>query len=468
MKVNYTSMLVLGFLVASAASLAYAADQAAVSPAGVEPSPSVMPQHLPHGHSDSASADTPKSDIKLKKGAKLYVDNCSICHGDRGDGNTRARGGMRPPPRDFTTIESALELSRERMIASVTNGRPGTGMMAHKDRMTTQEIETVVDFVRSNFMRTPDAEDVVVKNIEGRKIYNKNCSVCHGDKGNTAIWARSGLNPPPRDFTAPQSRQELTRERMIHSVTNGRPGTGMMPFKTKLQSNQIEAVVDYIREAFIRPGQPVAGSSVAAMDPAQLRILPQDANHARMRTGDAGPARSLVSPQRAPATDPHANMRPRTATADPHAGMPMAPAAGVMTMPAVMDADMSLPMPGGLKGDKEAGRRFFMSNCFTCHGVTGEGNGPRAHFNIPRPRNFTSEETRRSFNRVRLFDSITNGKVGTVMPAWSKVLTPQQIADVAEFVFIEFIYSGKDAGEATPSSDKDAGEKLTKDKKKAS
>ena len=80
-----------------------------------------------------------------------------------------------------------------------------------------------------------------------------------------------------------------------------------------------------------------------------------------------------------------------------------------------------------------------MNNCFTCHGVTGEGNGPRASFNIPRPRNFTSEESRRVFNRERLFKSISNGKVGTVMPAWARVLTPQQIANVAEFVFQAFI-----------------------------
>ena len=103
---------------------------------------------------------------------------------------------------------------------------------------------------------------------------------------------------------------------------------------------------------------------------------------------------------------------------------------------------MSLPVPNGLKGDLAWGRTFYMANCFACHGVTGEGDGPRAYFNIPRPRNFTSEAARQVLNRPRIFDSITKGRSGTVMPAWGKVLTPQQIAGLTEFVFQAFIQPG--------------------------
>ncbi|MFV2055530.1 MAG: cytochrome c [Thiohalomonadales bacterium] len=439
--------------------------------------------------------------MKLRKGARVYVEYCRICHGDKGDGQTRARGGLRPPPRNFTTVEAALELNEERMLKSVAEGRPGTGMIAHKDRLSKQEIVDVVDFIRSSFMRTPNKNDVLVKNIAGRKIYTKNCSVCHGDSGSTAVWARSGLNPPPRDFTAPESAKVLTRERMIKSVTEGRPGTGMMPFTRKLDEKQIAQVVDYIREVFLGKAK-VAGNSFS---PDAMKVLPQDSNHARMRQGGGMPAmqrppmapkppaeaKSMPSVSR-PSADPHANMPMMAAPtnnpvpyADPHAGgglpkpMPAAP------LPAIVDADMSLPMPGGLIGDTQAGREFFLGNCFTCHGVTGKGNGPRAHFNTPRPRNFTTAEAGRIFNRVRLFDSITNGRVGTVMPSWSKVLTPQQIANVAEFVFQEFISKGgakgasREGGEGKAKDSANEGEKGSKaapkktseksaDKKKAS
>lgn len=109
----------------------------------------------------------------------------------------------------------------------------------------------------------------------------------------------------------------------------------------------------------------------------------------------------------------------------------------VQSVPTV--SDMTLPMPLGLKGDTEKGRIFFMGNCFTCHGVKGDGNGPRAYFITPPPRNFLLETSRQRLNRPALFEAITNGRIGTNMPAWGKVLNNQEIANVAEFVFQDFI-----------------------------
>ena len=90
--------------------------------------------------------------------AAVYLKNCSICHGDNGDANTRAQSGMFPKPRDFTTAQAAIELTRERMIKSVTEGRPGTAMVGHKGRLTPQQIEGLVDYIRSNFMQISTAE----------------------------------------------------------------------------------------------------------------------------------------------------------------------------------------------------------------------------------------------------------------------------------------------------------------------
>jgi mono/diheme cytochrome c family protein len=366
-------------------------------------------------------------------GAKVYAENCAICHGDSGDGNTRAQSSLRPPPRNFTTVAAALELTRERMIHSVTLGRPGTGMMAHKDRLTEAEIEAVVDYIRGKFMTFPEDKggQELVKHVEGEKIYSKYCSVCHGDKGNTAVWAKSGLNPQPRDFTTAQARKDLTRERMITSVTDGRPGTAMMPHKDKLSAKEIGQVVDYIRVAFM--SGPVAVESQIQPEIAAHLNLPQ-AVSPRMQGHPQMPGFSL--PESTPSPSARANPHQQ----DPHQGAYPGGVTG-MTAPMgpVASVDMNVPMPKGLRGNVQHGRKFYMNNCFTCHGVNGDGNGPRAHFNTPRPRNFTSEASRRMLNRERIFNSITNGKVGTVMPAWGKVLDDQQIANIAEFVFTAFI-----------------------------
>lgn len=125
--------------------------------------------------------------------------------------------------------------------------------------------------------------------------------------------------------------------------------------------------------------------------------------------------------------------------AQPVAAPPVAVPARAGAQSATAVADMSLPMPQGLKGDPDKGRIFFMGNCFTCHGIKGDGEGPRAYFITPPPRNFLLETSRQRLNRPVLFEAISNGRLGTNMPAWSKVLGNQEIADVAEFVFQNFI-----------------------------
>ncbi len=405
-----------------------------------------------------AAATTASGEKDTIDSAKIYTDNCSICHGDKGDGNTRAQGSLRPPPRNFTTASAATELARERMIHSVMYGRPGTGMMAHKDRLSDAEIEAVVDYIRDNFMILPEDKQSqqLIQHVDGEKIYAKHCSVCHGDKGTTAIWARSGLNPQPRDFTTAQAREELTRERMILSVANGRPGTAMMPHKDKLSEKEIEQVVEYIRVAFMSGPvavEPQTQPGIAAHQNLPERTSPRMQGHPQM------PGFSV------PGSTPSTAMRSNPHQRDPHQGPHTGGFPG-MTAPIgpVVDVDMSVPMPKGLKGNVEEGRKFYMGNCFACHGVQGDGNGPRAHFNTPRPRNFTSDASRRMLNRERLFNSITHGKVGTVMPAWGKVLDDQQIANVAEFVFTAFIQA-KDAQAGSDNSGKN--QQVSLNKKKA-
>jgi mono/diheme cytochrome c family protein len=85
----------------------------------------------------------------------------------------------------------------------------------------------------------------------GRAVYAEHCRVCHGERGDGQTFAANVLDPPPRNFTAEPSRRELTRQRMLHSVTHGRKGTAMMPWQTNLTPEQIRAVVAFIRAEFM-------------------------------------------------------------------------------------------------------------------------------------------------------------------------------------------------------------------------
>lgn len=309
----------------------------------------------------------------------LYRDHCAVCHGENGDGNTHVRRGLHPPPRDFTTQEAVADLGRERMIEAVREGRTATAMVAWKSRLSDSEIEAVVDYIRLRFMPGTISD----RSRRGKSIYTQTCAVCHGDQGRGALWGQSSLNPPPRDFTSAAARRELSRARMIAAVSHGRPGTAMAAFGGQLNPADIEAVVDYVQTTFM------------------------DRRNVAAKTG---------------AVNDETGTRP--------------PGSGVQTNNA---ENTPLPMPNGLRGNAQIGKAFYLQNCTACHGTQGDGKGPRAAFIFPKPRNFQHPNSRMTYTRPVLFRAIKDGVAGREMPAWGKVLSDEQIAHVAEYVYLAFI-----------------------------
>ena len=193
---------------------------------------------------------------ETRAGEYIFRNYCSVCHGDHGDGQSRAREGLDPPPRNYTTPESAIELTRDRMIYSVTNGRPGTAMIAWGSELSPKEIENVVDYIRTTFMKLgsqtnaphPLPSDKLLAS-RGGVLYMQACAMCHGETGARDTTGR--MQPPPRDFTLPAVQAELTRSRMIASITNGRPGTAMHGYGSQFSKADIEAMVDFISEAYM-------------------------------------------------------------------------------------------------------------------------------------------------------------------------------------------------------------------------
>ena len=92
----------------------------------------------------------PTSEVSL--GKKIYHDRCEVCHGSQGDGKTFAANVLFPPPKNFRAESTKNELPRERMIRSVTRGRSGTAMMPWESILSKQEIHSVVNYIRKNFM----------------------------------------------------------------------------------------------------------------------------------------------------------------------------------------------------------------------------------------------------------------------------------------------------------------------------
>lgn len=222
--------------------------------------------------------------------------------------------------------------------------------------------------------------------IQPAVLYHNYCSVCHGDKGDGRSRASNSLSPPPYDFTSAKARSEQSRDRIIAFVSNGKPGTAMVAWKTQLSEREIAALADYVYTTFVQ-GAPAAAAA------------------------------GQISGTRA-----HGG---RETAAAPRAA-----------------ADLSLPFPKSLKGNADRGRAFYDANCATCHGRAGDGKGPRAYFINPKPRDFREPGFRALANRPMLFAAVSLGRNGTEMPAWNTVLDDQQIANVSEYVFQSFILTG--------------------------
>ena len=225
---------------------------------------------------------------------------------------------------------------------------------------------------------TADADE----SIDAERIYQESCSVCHGDDGRGAVWGQASLSMPPRNFRTAESRQELTRERMIASVIAGRPGTPMPGFGTQLSIPEVMAVVDWVRGEFMTPEESRPASPQGPRLPGNTEYGP---------IGQPQPQQVL---------------------------------------------------PEDFAGDPGSGALLYAENCVACHGANGGGDGPRAYFIFPKPRNFRDPATRDYLSRRNLYNGIKFGVVGKEMPAWGKVLSDGQIADLTEYVYRQFIAAG--------------------------
>ena len=89
--------------------------------------------------------------VSSTDGPFLYHEYCSVCHGDNGDGNSRAKNSFARPPLNFRSKE-ASGFTRDYMVSIVRDGKKGTAMVGWKRQLTDESIGSVVDHVRERFM----------------------------------------------------------------------------------------------------------------------------------------------------------------------------------------------------------------------------------------------------------------------------------------------------------------------------
>lgn len=79
-----------------------------------------------------------------------------------------------------------------------------------------------------------------------------------------------------------------------------------------------------------------------------------------------------------------------------------------------------------------AGADVFKTNCESCHGPQGHGDGPAGAALDPQPKNLA--ELQATATDDYLYWRVNTGKEGTSMVAWKGVLTDDQIWQVVAFI----------------------------------
>jgi cytochrome c oxidase cbb3-type subunit III len=91
----------------------------------------------------------------------------------------------------------------------------------------------------------------------GEKLFQANCSFCHGGDGTGKNWIGQFMEPKARDlsqYTSLTMPAPLLRQR----IREGLPGTSMPAWGSVFDAAEIEAVAAYVSRAFFKPGAAAA------------------------------------------------------------------------------------------------------------------------------------------------------------------------------------------------------------------
>ncbi len=99
------------------------------------------------------------------------------------------------------------------------------------------------------------------------------------------------------------------------------------------------------------------------------------------------------------------------------------------------------PVPGSGAVDAAA---TFKGRCAGCHGADGKG---KAAIGTP---DFTSGKTQASLTDAEIIETITNGRKGTIMPAWKGKLSELEIGAVASYIRSLGPTAGRSQGRSGP------------------
>ncbi|MCJ8319301.1 MAG: c-type cytochrome [Colwellia sp.] len=205
---------------------------------------------------------------QTKVASANYQKYCALCHGADRQGHVNDHA---PSLRSKSLFESGVPHA---ILRPMSYGRVDTAMGGYLDEvggpMTLDETWDLTYWLfeqagveRLRLSTNPVHGDIT----KGEQVYQKNCSSCHGVKG-------EGVNAPALGNQSALAHN--TDEFIRHAIQNGRQNTPMLAFKDKLSGDDINNITAFLRSK----------ASGWKAEKTILRALPTPENYVINKNGD--------------------------------------------------------------------------------------------------------------------------------------------------------------------------------------
>jgi mono/diheme cytochrome c family protein len=169
-------------------------------------------------------------------GEAIYRSQCSVCHGADRSGS---------PPGFPSLIVISKRLSDAQITATIHQGK---GRMPTFPNLSESQLTSLLEFLHEDPSASAGvapasdkqemasvAADASAVNPEGATAYQKHCAICHGDH-------MEGI--PPSFPMLIGAGQRLSKQQVVTLIHQGK---GRMPAFPKLQSEELNALLRYLR-----------------------------------------------------------------------------------------------------------------------------------------------------------------------------------------------------------------------------
>jgi len=240
---------------------------------------------------ETPATDTTDSPL-VARGRAIFAKQCSICHGDVGDGSGKFAYLMNPRPRDLrkgkfklTTTQNLIPADED-LMRTISRGMPGSAMPPW-GHLPLSDLRALVAFVRQLHIdavkaelqaglkdgtftpqelpsalaeRTQPGPPIVVppepafddlRWFNGRRVYLEACASCHGVDGHPVAEAvkfdEEGFPDPPRSFVNGIFKGGSDGPQLFARIAKGMRGTPMPAYEGNYSNDEIWDLIHYVQ-----------------------------------------------------------------------------------------------------------------------------------------------------------------------------------------------------------------------------